>query len=91
MPQYGFIPLVNAPQFGDVTQYPVRIAAYMPGVAPDITDQDGNPIPNILQTEAYETYTQAQAQAHVNCGGQIFDNNEAYQSYLTEQYASTQG
>lgn len=87
MPQYGFVPLSRVAEFGDVTQYPVRFASYIPNVSPDITDQNGNPIYNVLQTEANETYTVEQAAAHVACGGMTFADANEFITYLEGQYA----
>jgi hypothetical protein len=77
MPQYAYIPLSQAGNLPDPDGYPIRLAVYVAGFAPDLTDSNGNGIPNILELDVPE-FTDTQKADIAALGGQWFPDADTY-------------
>jgi hypothetical protein len=77
MPQYAYIPLSQAGHLPRPDGYPIRLAVYVAGFAPDLTDSNGNGIPNILELDVPE-FTDTQKADIAALGGQWFVDAERY-------------
>ena len=77
MPQYAYIPLAQAGNLPTPDGYPIRLAVYVAGIAPDLTDSDGHGIPNILELDVHE-FTDPQKADILALEGQWFPDAETY-------------
>ena len=77
MPEYVYIPLAQAGNLPAPDGYPIRLAVYVPGFAPDLTDSNGQGIPNILELDVPQ-FSEAQKVEITALGGQWFPDAETY-------------